>query len=191
MANDRQRQMMQESLDEVLSAEERAELFSLLESDEDTSHEYNQLQRVDALLRSAPFERAPRRLAAAIMARVAESVQVQARLHVSPARSAETQRVHDELINLTVQLTSLVTTPLMVASTYAIMNRAASPLLFGKVLSQVVASMMVIMHILDVLVARAEALAEDDPEAALAVLSLIPVLVLAIVRYVLSEEHAE
>jgi hypothetical protein len=183
--------MMQESLDEVLSDEERAELFAMLDSDEDTSHEYNQLQRVDALMRSAPFERAPKRLAQAIMARVAESVQLQARLRANTSLSAENRRVHEELINLTVQLTSLVTTPLMIASSYAIMNHAASPLLFGKVLSQVVASMLVIMHILDVLVTRAEELADEDPEAALAVLALIPVLVLAIVRYVLAEEHAD
>ncbi|HEX2620861.1 MAG TPA: hypothetical protein VHL11_11955, partial [Phototrophicaceae bacterium] len=77
MANDRQRRLMQEALDDILSEEARQELFAHLDEDETDSAEYNQLRRVHSMLSTAPHERAPRRLAATIMARLGESLEAQ------------------------------------------------------------------------------------------------------------------
>lgn len=186
MANERQRQMMQDALDNVLSHEEREELFSLLDTDAESSQEYDQLQRVDQLMRTTPSVRAPKRLAVSIMARVAESMQAQAR-NMAQETSPEAQKLREELVKLAVELTSLITTPLLLSMSYAILNHSASPAMFNQILSQIVSSMMVIVEILDVLIARADELSTEDPEAASAVLAMIPVTVLAIARYFLDD----
>ncbi len=187
MTNDRQRRLMQEALDDIISADERSELFALLDRDAQSFSEYNRLQRVDKLLRSAPHERAPKRLAAAIMARVAESVRQEAETQLSPLVTLKEREIMDELIAVAVLLTTIVTMPLLVAAGWLIVHATASPELLETVFAQVISAMLLILHLLEVFLERAQALAAEDPELALALLALMPITLLAIVQYVLSD----
>lgn len=188
MTNDRQRRLMQEALDDIISPDERSELFALLDQDAQSFSEYNSLQRVDKLLRSTPHERAPKRMAAAIMARVAESVRQEAETQLSPMVTAKEQAVMEELIAVAVLLTTIVTMPMLVAASWLMVHAAASPELLEMVFAQVIAAMLLILHLLEVFLERAQALAAEDPEIAMALLALMPVTLLAIVRYVLSDD---
>lgn len=188
MTNDKQRRLMQEALDDIISPEERSELFTLLDRDAQSFSEYNSLQRVDKLLRQAPHERAPKRMAAAIMARVAESVRQEAETQLSPMVTAQEQDVMEELISVAVLLTTIVTMPMLVAAGWLMVHAAASPELLETVFAQVIAAMLLILHLLEVFLERAQALATQDPELAMALLALMPVTLLAIVQYVLSDD---
>lgn len=188
MTNDRQRRLMQEALDDIISPDERSELFTLLDRDAQSFSEYNSLQRVDKLLRQAPHERAPKRMAAAIMARVAESVRQEAETQLSPLVSAKEQEVMEELISVAVLLTTIVTMPMLVAAGWLMVHAAASPELLETVFAQVIAAMLLMLHLLEVFLERAQTLAAEDPESALALLALMPATLLAIVQYVLSDD---
>ena len=78
-------EMMQAAIDGQLSEEMARRLRDVLARDNGAAREYSRLQRVDSLLQRAPHERAPARLAATIMARVAERVRAQAQLADLPA----------------------------------------------------------------------------------------------------------
>ena len=65
MADERQRQLMQEALDQSLPPELLEKLRQQLDGDAEGSQQFNRLKRVDDMLRSAPHERAPARLAPA------------------------------------------------------------------------------------------------------------------------------
>ncbi|MCY4147578.1 MAG: hypothetical protein OXF90_14085, partial [Chloroflexi bacterium] len=62
-------EMMQAAIDGQLSEAMARRLMAALARDNGVAREYSRLQRVDSLLQRAPHERAPARLAAAIMAR--------------------------------------------------------------------------------------------------------------------------
>jgi hypothetical protein len=75
MSNRRQKQLMQEALDENLSPQSRNELFNTLDEDVRASAEFERLKEVDTLLRHAPHERAPKDMATNIMARLGAMAQ--------------------------------------------------------------------------------------------------------------------
>jgi hypothetical protein len=74
MADERQRQLMQEALDQSLPPELLEKLRKQLDNDPQGSQQFNRLKRVDDMLRSAPHERAPARLALSIMAKLAQTM---------------------------------------------------------------------------------------------------------------------
>ena len=87
---DPQQQMMQDAIDGQLSEEMARKLVDVLGSDQSAAREYDRLRRVDSLLKRAPQQRAPARLAATIMARLAQQVQAETALADLPP---ETQQV--------------------------------------------------------------------------------------------------
>lgn len=194
MASEKHRRLMQESLDHILSEEAQRELFAQLDSDQDSVAEYNQLHRVHHLLQSAPHERAPRRLAATIMARLAQGLEMQVNLETQPQIEAETTQevlISREMIALALNLVAVATMPLLVAATWMVIHAQADPALLTQVLQQIVALVLLILKILEVFLEEAQNLAENDPETALALLALMPVTMLAIVRYLLSEQSGQ
>ena len=68
MAKERSRQqrIMQDAIDGQLSEETARKLFEVLGRDQTAARDFDRLQRVDSLLKRAPQQRAPARLAAAI-----------------------------------------------------------------------------------------------------------------------------
>lgn len=65
---------MQEALDNRLDPADLAELYRHLDSSAGDSAQFQRLKQVDRTLRSAPHERAPQRMAAAVMAQLGEAL---------------------------------------------------------------------------------------------------------------------
>lgn len=181
--NNRKQQLMQDALDTRLSPEDQAELQAHLQSDPEAATEYTHLQRVDMLLREAPHERAPQRLALTIMARIAETVkkqEMQADGSADPLMEAS--------INLAMQLVTVATLPVLVGASTLILNAQADPELIDALLQQVAGLMILVLDVLKVLLEEAEAVYAEDPEMALALLALIPPTLLALVQQVMGDE---
>jgi hypothetical protein len=186
MATEQQRRLMQEALDDVLSEEARQELFSILDEDEATFTEYNQLHRVHQMLKTAPQERAPRRLASTIMARLAESLE--AGQHTQGQASAQLE-MSREIIGVALTLVTVATMPLLVAASWMVIHSLADPSVLTLVLQRIVGFLLLVLEIMEVFMEKAQELARTDQNAALALLALIPVTLLAMVRYMLSDDR--
>lgn len=83
MANEQQRRLMQEAIDDALQPQALNDLHQRLSSDPDTADDFERLRRVDAAFKGAPFERAPEGLAIKIMARLAGMVDSEGWLRTS------------------------------------------------------------------------------------------------------------
>lgn len=186
MATEQQRRLMQEALDDVLSEEARQELFSILDEDEASFTEYNQLNRVHQLLKTAPHERAPRRLASTIMARLAESLEAQQQTQGQSSAQLEISR---EIIGVALTLVTVSTMPLLIAASWMVVHSLADPSLLTAVLQQIIGLLLLVLEILEVFMEKAQELAHTDQNAAMALLALIPVTLLAMVRYILSDDR--
>lgn len=186
MSTNRQRFVqMQEALDEMLSEEDLHDLRSHLDEDTEASQSYNKLERVHTLLSNAPTERAPQRLAATIMARLAESVKAQTQAQV------QLTEVTSESIAVALSLVTVVTMPMMVAVSWLMVHAAMDPEFLTLVLQQIIALMVLMIEMLQVFLDEALSIVKDDPNAAAALLSLIPVTLLMIARYFLGDPDAE
>lgn len=171
---------MQAALDGILASEDLQRLESLLDEDPEEFAQYNRLQKVDSLLSSAPHERAPKRLAVTIMARLAKSLEEQEQQQLG---------VSSEMIGVAMTLVTVVTMPLLVGACWLIVHAAASPELLEAVFQQIIATLLLVIEMLQVFLEKAQAIATQDPEAATALLALIPVTLVAIAQYVLSDDH--
>ncbi len=72
MAEERQKRLMQEALDDQLSPNALDELYAGLDSDPHGASAFERLRTVDRLLKSAPLEGAPQTLALRVLAKIAE-----------------------------------------------------------------------------------------------------------------------
>lgn len=193
MANEKMRRLMQEALDEALSPELQQELTHILDQDESNSAEFNRLNRVHRMLESAPYERAPKRLAATIMARISQTVQAQNEAEYA-ATQAQTQahaqvspevEISRQMIQVALSLVMVATMPLLVAASWMVLHSLADVSLLNQVMQQIVSLLMLVLRVLEVFLEKAQEFAENDPEAAMALLALIPVTMLGLVRYIL------
>lgn len=180
---DRKQQLMQESLDGVLSPQEEHELQMQINEDPTTAGEYDRLQTVEEILREAPHERAPERLAMTIMARIAQTVKQQQTLY------SESQDIVEASVDVAVQLVTVATLPMLVAASALILNAQADPELIDAVLQQVAMLMILVLDVMNVLLEQAEAAYAEDPELALALLAMIPPTLLALVSQLLLDEN--
>ncbi len=179
---DRKQQLMQEALDGLLSPQEETELREELRDNPASASEYNRLQDVETVLRDAPQERAPERLALTIMARIAEAVKQQEKL------TAESDELAEAAVNVAVQLVTVATLPLLIGASTLILNAQADPELIDEVLRQVSTMMILVIDVLKVLLEQAQNAYAEDPELALAMLALIPPTMLTLVRHLLGED---
>lgn len=175
------RLQMHEALDGMLAPEELQRLDSMLDENPDEFVQYNRLQKVDAMLRNAPHERAPKRLAVTIMARLAQSLEAQ--------DQQQEWGVTTEMLGVAMTLVTVVTMPLLVGACWLIVHAAASPELLEAVYQQIIATLLLVIEMLQVFLEKAAAIASEDPEAAAALLALIPVTLLAIAQYVLTDDN--
>ncbi len=179
MADERTRasqDMMQQALDGQLPDEMTQKLAELLHSDHSAAREFNRMQRVDALLKRAPHKRAPARLAATIMARVAEHMRAETEL---AGMSPEAQR----LMMLSLSAAMMAMMPMMEAASWLVLNARREPELLSTVMLETVGWVSLVTDALIQLLQDAESLARSEPEVATATLALTPYLLSSVLDY--------
>ncbi len=168
MASERHKRLMQEALDESLTPEARRELFEQLDQDADASAQFNRLRQVDQVLKTAPFEHAPARLALAIMARLAEAAE-----HLP--------RSSGLALALALALVTLLVLPLMIAAGWLVLAALGSAAALSSALQQVVTLLAMVLGVLKVFVERAQELVASSPQSS-ALLALIPLALYGLLR---------
>ena len=187
MNMDRRQRLMQSSLDGELSPDEQNELRQLVERSQDVAEELNQLETVHTLLQRPPHERAPERLASVIMARIAQMV----RQEQFQSDQAEVDELAEAMLNVAVSTVTVATLPLLVGAAWLMLNRKSRPEAIEALLDQVATLIVLVMETMQVMLEQAQEAFEDDPELAMAILTLIPVTLLILVRQVLGIEDEE
>lgn len=172
----RQREMMQEAIDGQLTEETARKLVEILGSDQAAAREYDQLQRVDSLLKRAPQQRAPARLAATIMARLAQRVQAETAMSDLPA---ETQQI----MMLCLSASMMAMMPMMEAASWLVLNARRDPELLSTVMVETIGWMTLVTEALIQLLEDAENRARSEPEIAAATLALTPYLLRTMLDY--------
>ena len=172
----RQQRMMQEAIDGQLSEEMARKLVEILGNDQSAAREYDRLQRVDSLLKRAPQQRAPARLAATIMARLAQRVQAATALSDLPP---ETQQV----MMLCLSASMMAMMPMMEAASWLVLNARRDPELLSNVMIETIGWMTLVTDALIQLLEDAENRARSEPEIATATLALTPYLLRSMLDY--------
>ena len=171
-----QQDMMQEAIDGQISDEMARQLRETLTSDRDAAQEFGRLRRIDTLLKRAPHQRAPARLAATIMARVAQRVQEETEMsNLSP----EMQRI----IMLSLSAAMMAMMPIMEAASWLVLNAQRDPELLSDVMIETIGWMSLVTNALIQLLEDAESLAKSQPEVAAATLALTPYLLSTVLDY--------
>ncbi len=168
--------MMQEAIDGQLSEEMARKLVEVIGSDQAAALEFGRLQRVDALLKRAPQQRAPARLAATIMARVAERMQAETELS---DMSPEMQRVM--MLSLSAAMMAMM--PMMEAASWLVLNARRNPEVLSNVMLETIGWMSMVTNALIQLLEDAENLARSEPQVAAATLALTPYMLSTILDY--------
>ncbi|GAB5493487.1 MAG: hypothetical protein Phog2KO_37020 [Phototrophicaceae bacterium] len=177
------RRMMQEKLDGELDAQTQEALHEHLQKDEQAAEEHAKLESLHDKLATAPAMRAPSRLAATIMARLAKTVEAQAELEPMP------QEVQMALM-LTVSIVQMMMMPVMLAASYMVLNVQYSPQLLTRVMERSVALIVMMIDALVILLEEVERMIEKDPEMARVAMSLIPVALMGMIDYI-QEENSD
>ncbi|RMF76855.1 MAG: hypothetical protein D6737_19335 [Chloroflexi bacterium] len=160
---DRRQQLMQEALDEQLSAEMQAELEAELKADRAVAAEFDRLQQVDRLLATAPFERAPQRLALNIIAKLAEDLQ-----------HKHLPRTSGLALALALSLMTLAALPLLISLSWFILSIIGSAAALSTALQQLMQILIAMRGMLDVVVEQAQLMTETYPQLAFVLLAFVP-----------------
>lgn len=158
---------MQEKLDGVLAQEQELLLSQMLERDEEAAEEYARLEQVDHVLTRAPMLRASNRLAATIMARLAMQLQTEVELEQMP------EHVRQAFL-LSLSMVSLTTMPMMVASSWMLLNRQQTRALQHSI-ETAIALEVLLLRALIFLLHEVEYHIERDPQKAQFIISALPV----------------
>lgn len=178
-----QRDMMQEAIDGQLSDDMAKQLVEMLDGDQAAAQEFGRLRRIDKLLKRAPHQRAPARLAATIMARVAEQMQAETAMSdLSP----EMQRVM--MLSLSAAMIAMM--PMMEAASWLVLNAQRDPDVLSDVMLETIGWMSLVTNALIQLLEDAEHLARSEPQVAAATLALTPYMLSTVLDY-LDELSAE
>lgn len=170
-------EMMQEAIDGQLSEDLTQQLFSLLDRDQEAANEYDRLQEVDTIFKRAPHHRAPARLAATIMARLAERIESEAKLEAMPSAAQQVM-----MMSMTASIMSMM--PMMEAASWLVLNAQHDPKLLGDVMTQTISLMSIVTDALIVVLEDAENLARTNPEVATATLALTPYMMSSVLDYI-------
>lgn len=176
MVNKRLLNAMQEALDEQLAPEQLDALEAELNADERAAREFDALHDVHQMLRRAPHKRAPERLAVNIMARLAKQMEMQVRAEAMP-------EVSEQALMLSLALVMLVMMPMLVGTSWLILNVQADPELLTLVIERMLALLVMLLEALAVLLEAAEELVRDNPEAATIAFALIPITLMGLLEY--------
>ena len=171
MANERRKRLMQEALDEALPQDVRQELYEELDTDPDSAAEYQRLRHVDKLLRTAPFEHAPKTLALTIMARLAEGLSQQQLSHLSGLALA-----------LALSIVALIMVPLLMGATWLFLNAIGSAAALTGLMHTLVRMLGTLLAGIDSLVDGAQTLLKTYPEMPALMLAIVPVMLTWLAR---------
>ncbi len=181
MVNKRLMRDIQEALDGALSPEQQRKLFGELDKNEDAALAYDKLEAAEAALQRAPHVRAPERLATNIMSRLAEQMQAQAEMQ-------ELSESSTQALMLTLSLVSLIMMPMMVSTSWLVLNAQADPELLSTIIQRLLALLSIFIRALAVLLETVEEIVRENPEAATFAMALIPLTLLGLLRYFYPEE---
>jgi hypothetical protein len=175
MANERQRRLMQEALDNSLSPEGLQELHARLDADAAESAQFNRLRQIDRLLRTAPFERAPHTLALKIIARLAEGLDPQ-----------QLSRSSGLALALALALVTLALLPLMVGIGWLILNTLGNAAALSAAIVQIAGLLTALVSTLQGVVSGAQTVLETYPELPVVMLTTTPIAVFWLLRFAAS-----
>ncbi|MEL6309836.1 MAG: hypothetical protein AAFR81_19160 [Chloroflexota bacterium] len=171
------KRIMQEQLDGELDPQMEAELLEHLQMDEEAATEMQKLDNLHDRLATAPAMRAPRRLAATIMAKLSKQLEKQAQME---PLSQEMKQA----IMLTLSIVQIAMMPVMVAATYMVMNAQYNPAILTRVMQQTIMLMVMMIDGLTVMLEKIERMVEKDPQSAPVAMALIPVALMGMVDYI-------
>ena len=174
MANERQKRLLQRALDAELDPQERAELQRQLDSDSRTAVMYQNMQQVDTMLRNPPHERAPRRLAETIMARLGEMAEL-----MDPRQLS---RISGLALALSLGLVAGVLLPVLIAAAWLLITSIISGAGIAAALTQVVSLLAIILGIVEASATQLRAFLTANPALIVALVSLIPVSLVGLLR---------
>jgi len=174
------RHLIQENLDGALDADSAEELLQLLAQDEQVAEENAQLEQVHHVLSNAPHVRAPQRLAATIMARLAQRIEAQANLQELPAEMKLA-------LMMSMSVVQMAMMPVLLAASYMVVNYKQNPAILSRIIQRVIALQVMMIDALVVLLEEVERMIEKDPESAPVAMSLIPVALLGMLDYIQNE----
>ncbi|MEM9953949.1 MAG: hypothetical protein AAF846_20235 [Chloroflexota bacterium] len=175
------RRMMQEQVDGQLDAQEEEVLHQHLQKDEQAAEEHAKLESLHHQLATAPARRAPNRLAATIMARLAKTIELQAKQEPLP------QEVEMALM-LTTSIVQMLMMPTMLAASYMVLNAQYSPKLLTRVMERSIALIVMMIEGLVVLLEEVEYMIRKDPDMAPVAMSLIPTALMGMIDYLQEEQ---
>ena len=175
MANERQKRLMQKALDEQLAPEEHAELRAHLDANNSDANLFRRMQQVDTLLQDPPHERAPQRLAATIMARLAEMAE-----HMDPRQLS---RISGLALALSLGLVAAVLIPLLIGVAWLILAAVGSAAGLTTLIQGIVGVLALIISMFESLVQSLQAFLSANPELVLLMLGLIPVSLFWLLRF--------
>jgi hypothetical protein len=171
MADERQKRLMQEALDKRLSPEAYEQLRQQLDMDAESSAQFDNLKKLDAMLRSAPFERAPQRLALSILAKIAEM-----------ARQRPLSTISALALALGLALVTLVTLPLLVAAVTLFLGAVGSAAALSAVIHQIVNLLALVVAMLEAIVQGAQSVLANYPQAPALMLAVVPIILFWLMR---------
>lgn len=177
MANERRNRLLQEALDRALPDETLQQLREQLDRDPETSQAFSRLKQVDDMLRSAPMERAPARLALGIMAKLAQAIKPQQLTSVSGLALA-----------LGLSLVVLVALPVLAAAVSLFLAAAGSAAALNAIIQQIANLMALVVAMLDALVKGAQSVLTNYPQAPLLLVSVVPIIAYWLLRTLRGEQ---
>lgn len=180
MADERQRQLMQEALDQTLAPEMLEKLRQQLDTDAVGSQQFNRLKKVDEMLRNAPHERAPARLALGIMAKLAQTMNPR---QLSTSSSAA--------VALGLAMVVLVALPVLTVAISMFLSAIGSAAALNIILQQIANLLALVVGMLDALVEGAQSVLQDYPQAPLLIISVVPIIVYWLLKSVQQDSDTE
>jgi anti-sigma factor RsiW len=163
MANERQKRLMQEALDQSLSPESQRELQSHLKRNPGDAMHFDRLKEVDTMLRNAPFERAPKRLALDIMARLAETLS-----------QTQLSRISGLALALGLSLAAAVVMPLLLLAAWLILNAIGNAGSLAAIIQNLVGLLSLVVATLEMFIRQAQAVLAANPALPVIIAPIIP-----------------
>ncbi len=180
MSNERLKRLMQESLDGNLPPDLIRELADGLDVDIQQYLQYNRLKMVDEMLRNAPYERAPARLALGVMAKIAQAAQAEARTDTDEQGKA---------LTLALGLVILMTMPVLVAAMTLYLNAAGNAEMLNAVIQYIANLMKLVVTMLEMLIQGARTVLADYPQAGLLMVTVLPIVAFWLIRITDGDPH--
>ena len=165
---------MQKALDNELAPEEQSELRQHLDANSSDAGMFQQLKRVDAALQNPPHERAPHRLAATIMARLADMAE-----SMDPRQLS---RISGLALALALGLVALVLMPVLIALGYAILTAIGSAAGLNTLIQGIVGVLVLVLDVFATLIQSLQTFFAVNPGLLLVMLGLIPVSLIGLLR---------